>query len=77
MGFHVLPPFVAFGIQGHGYTYSDEDSNNRRLTLYRETWKERLKSLDRDKPLGFHGWDDWDEDGRAKTVRTSASMQPA
>jgi predicted nucleic acid-binding protein len=23
MGFHVLPPFVAFGIQGHGYAYSD------------------------------------------------------
>ena len=70
MGFHVLPPFVTFGIQGHGYAYSDEDSNNRRLTLRRETWKERLKILDRDTPLGFQGWDDWDEEGRAKAVRT-------
>ena len=70
MGFRVLPPFVAFGIQGHGYAYSGEDSNNRRLTLYRETWKERLKSLDRDTPLAFQGWDDWDQEGRAKAVRT-------
>ena len=46
MGFHVLPPFVAFGIQGHGYAYSDEYSNNRRLILYRDTWNERLNSLD-------------------------------
>ena len=72
MGFHVLPPFVAFGIQGHGYAYSDEDSNNRGLIVYRETWKERLKSLDGDTPLGFPGWDDWDEDGRAKAVRAKS-----
>lgn len=70
MGFHVLPPFVAFGIQGHGYTYSDKDSNNRRLELYREMWKERLTGLDGDTPLAFPMWDDWDEDGRANPART-------
>ena len=70
MGFDVLPPFVAFGIQGHGYVYSDDDDNNRRLIRYLEMWKERLKNLYRDTPLGFQGWDDWDEDGRAKAVRT-------
>ncbi len=70
MGFHVLPPFVAFGIQGHGYAYADEDSNNRRLIRYRETWMERLKGLDRNTPLTFPVWDDWDEDGRAKPVST-------
>lgn len=32
MGFHVLPPFVAFGIQGHGYAYAGDDCNDRRLT---------------------------------------------
>ena len=63
MGFQVLPPFVAFGIQGHGYAYSDED-NSDRFSHYRGKWKERLKCLDRDTPLGFPVWGDWDEDGR-------------
>ena len=65
MGFRVLPPFVAFGTQGHGYTYTDEDGNSRRLRLYRENWKQRLNTLDRDTPIAFPGWDDWGEDGRA------------
>ena len=69
MGFHVLPPFVAFGIQGHGYVHSDEDSNHRCLILYRRKWKERLKSLDRDTPLVFPVWDDWNEDGRSRSAR--------
>ena len=66
MGFLVLPPFVAFGIQGHGFSYTDEDDNSRRLSLYREHWKRRLMTLGRDTPLKFPGWDDWDEDGRAR-----------
>ena len=70
MGFHVLPPFVAFGIQGHGYVHSDEDSNDRCLTLYRKKWKERLQTLDRDTPLVFPVWDDWNEDGRSKSARS-------
>ena len=68
MGFHVLPPFVAFGIQGHGFSYTDEDSNSRLLSLYREKWKERLNTLDQCTPLAFQSWDDWDEDGRAKSA---------
>ena len=71
MGFDVLPPFVAFGIQGYGYAYFDEGTSKRRLIRYRETWKERLKRLDGDMPLGFPGWEDWDEDGRAKAVRAT------
>ena len=67
MGFHVLPPFVAFGIQGHGYSYTSEDSKNRLLSLYQENWKERLNTLDQGTPITFQGWDDWDEDGRAKS----------
>lgn len=68
MGFLVLPPFVAFGVQGHGYSYTDEDDNDRRLGLHREHWKKRLLTLDRDMPLKFPGWEDWDEGGRAKPV---------
>lgn len=65
MGFHVLPPFVAFGIQGNGFTYTDESCHQHRLGLYREKLKERLETLDRDVPLAFRGWNDWDEHGRA------------
>ena len=68
MGFQVLPPFVAFGIQGHGFSYTEEDSNGRLLGLYREKWKERLNTLDQCTPLAFQSWDDWDEDGRAKSA---------
>lgn len=75
MGFRVLPPFVAFGIQGHGYAYEDHDSNDCRLARCRETWGERLKSLDRDAPLRFQGWDDWDADGRAKAARNRTAWR--
>ena len=68
VGFHVLPPFVAFGVQGHGFSYASEDSNRRRLSLCQENWKERLNLLDRGTPLRFQCWDDWDEDGRARSV---------
>ena len=68
MGFHVLPPFVAFGIQGHGFCYTDEVNNNRQMSLYQENWKERLNTLDQSTPLTFQSWDDWDEDGRAKSA---------
>ncbi len=70
MGFRVLSPFVAFGIQGHGFSYTDEDNNNRQLKLYQEKWKEQLNSLDQVRPLRFQSWDDWDECGLAKPIRT-------
>jgi len=68
MGFQVLPPFVAFGIQGHGFSYAGEDDVNRRLSSYRESWKDRLNTLGEGKPLAFRSWGDWDEDGRAKSA---------
>ena len=68
MGFEVLPPFVASGIQGHGFSYTHEDEGRRRLNSYREIWKERLTTLDRDSPLSFPGWEDWDDMGRAKSA---------
>ena len=77
MGFRVLPPFVAFGIQGHGFSYTSEDSSTRQMKLYQENWRERLNALDQDTPLTFESWDDWDEDGRARPVCTQAAIQPA
>lgn len=65
MGFSVLPPFVSYGVQGHGYSYEDEGSLHDRLSRNLADWQSRLTTLDGEEPLDFPGWADWDEDGRA------------
>ncbi len=64
MGFSVLPPFRAFGVQGHGYAYEDQDRFAQRLEGLKDAWAQRFQSVDRTQPLVFPGWDDWDEEGR-------------
>lgn len=64
MGFSVLPPFLAFGIQGHGYGNEDPTKYSEKLDRYLSDWAERLNSIHHAKPLSFPGWKDWDEDGR-------------
>jgi len=65
VGFTVLPPFVAHGVQGHGYAYTDDDAAGRQRAAYRTAWTQRLERLAEVEPLRFPGWCDWDEDGRA------------
>ncbi|MBY5990090.1 NAD(P)H-dependent oxidoreductase [Roseovarius atlanticus] len=65
MGFTVLPPFISYGVQGHGYSYEDKDSLEGRLKANLDTWAGRLSNLDSDTPLHFPGWDDWDDGGAA------------
>ncbi|WP_428512443.1 NAD(P)H-dependent oxidoreductase [Roseovarius sp.] len=65
MGFTVLPPFISYGVQGHGYSYEDRDSLEGRLKVNLDTWGRRLSNLDSDTPLHFPGWDDWDDGGAA------------
>ncbi len=65
MGYSVLPPFVAYGIEG-GIRYSDPDSIPARLQGYKDALGERLGGLEQTEPLKFNGWDDWDESGRLK-----------
>jgi NAD(P)H dehydrogenase (quinone) len=31
MGFSVLPPFISYGVQGHGYSYENKSSLQDRL----------------------------------------------
>jgi len=62
MGFTVLPPFLAFGIQGHGYSYQDTGRFERRLERCQAEWAERLERLYEDEPIPFPGWKDWDRD---------------
>lgn len=66
MGFDVLPPYVAYGVQGHGYAYQRADRFKRQLRRYKSEWAARLESLDQMSPISFPGWEDWDEAGRPK-----------
>jgi len=68
MGFAVLPPFLAHGVQGHGYSYRDGAGFTRLLEGYKTAWAGRLENLAKDRPLAFPGWDDWDAEGRAKVA---------
>lgn len=63
MGFAVLPPFVSFGVQGHGFSYRDEAAFERELEERKTDWTRRLENLDTDTPIPFPGWHDWDEMG--------------
>lgn len=65
MGYSVLPPFVAFGIEG-GIKYSDPASMPARLEGYKDALHNRLALLEESEPLKFNGWNDWDEDGCLK-----------
>ncbi len=65
MGFRVLAPFAAHGVQGGGYAYQDAEGFPGHLDAIKARWTARLQSLDVAEVLDFPGWDDWDADGRA------------
>lgn len=64
MGFSVLPPFISFGVQGHGYRYEDDKSLHERLGQNLCEWDLYVKGLSDAEPVSFPGWNDWDADGR-------------
>lgn len=66
MGFTVLPPFLAFGVQGHGYAYQEAARFERQLGTYKAQWARRLERLEQAEPIRFPGWNDWDETGRGR-----------
>lgn len=65
MGFSVLPPFISYGVQGHGYSYEPEAVLKARLKANLTEWGAHLSKLQNAEPLSFQGWDDWDADGKA------------
>ncbi|WP_070988565.1 NAD(P)H-dependent oxidoreductase [Halofilum ochraceum] len=71
MGFRVLTPFIAPGVQGHGYSYQDAESADGLLQRHLARWHERLVNLHTDAPRAFPGWEDWDESGRARRPQVS------
>ena len=72
VGYDVLPPFVAPGVEG-GLAYSAPEEVARRLDEHKRAFAEHLGRLDRLAPLGFNGWEDWDEAGRLKPDAPSYS----
>lgn len=65
LGFTVLEPFVAFGVEG-GLKYSAADAAVQRLEEHRRNYAAALRGLDTRPSLPFNGWADWDKEGRLK-----------
>lgn len=61
MGFDVLPPFVAYGIQGGGIAYQDRAAFDAHQADTKTRWAERLRRLDADRAIPFTGWADWQD----------------
>lgn len=66
MGFDVLHPFLAHGIQGGGPIYQARESFLAQLAGYQDEWAKRLATLDEETAIPFTGWDDWNEHGALK-----------
>jgi NAD(P)H dehydrogenase (quinone) len=66
MGFTVFPPFLSTEIQNKGFTYMSEDKFDLHLKTSIKRWEEHLKNLDKEEPLKFSGWSDWNELGMEK-----------
>ena len=62
VGYDVLPPFVAHGIQGGGLAYEDQDAFREHLEAQKAVWGTRLTTIERDAPIAFAGWDDRNTD---------------
>lgn len=77
MGFSVLPPFLSFGVQGHGYAYQEEEQLRRHLESLKSAWARRLEGLEEAAPLPFPGWAAWDEAGRPKPGSGNGTRIPA
>ena len=59
---------VAFGVQGHGFSYTPEDSYQQLLDVHQRNWRKRRIAMDRDAPLAFPNWEDWHDHGRARSA---------
>lgn len=70
MGFSVLAPFAACGVQGHGYAYRSNDDACRHLEAMKMAWTDCLASMDTRPSLSFPDWQDWDEHGAACRANT-------
>ncbi|MFB9866381.1 NAD(P)H-dependent oxidoreductase [Vreelandella sulfidaeris] len=63
VGFDVLAPQVSYGVQGGGIEYQKEDVLREHLEACKQRWAARLLQCEREKPIPFAGWEDWDSEG--------------
>ncbi|WP_417419984.1 NAD(P)H-dependent oxidoreductase [Halomonas sp.] len=63
VGFDVLAPQLSYGVQGGGIKYQNEEALRKHLNVCKQRWAERLTCWEREKPIPFAGWEDWDEEG--------------
>jgi NAD(P)H dehydrogenase (quinone) len=63
VGYTVLAPFVAYGVEA-GLRYSDPEAVTKRLTTVAEDLGLALRSLERRPAIPFHTMADWGTDGR-------------
>ncbi|MGI9372626.1 MAG: NAD(P)H-dependent oxidoreductase, partial [Hyphomicrobiales bacterium] len=68
MGFTVLPPFFAYGIQNSsGFTSMSDAELKQHLEDNKRAWGDYLVAHETHAPIVFPGWDDWDESGHQKS----------
>lgn len=65
VGYTVLAPFVAYGVEA-GLRYSDDATLKTRLLGVAESLKERMRSLDQVPAIPFNRMAEWGEDGRIR-----------
>ena len=65
VGFDVLEPHVAFGVEA-GVKYSDLDEIERRLSQIPKDFYARLQKIEDEAPIPFNQMSHWGEDGRIK-----------
>ncbi|MGR3715843.1 MAG: NAD(P)H-dependent oxidoreductase [Thermohalobaculum sp.] len=65
VGFTILEPFVAYGVEG-GIRYSDPDAILARLAAIERDLDHRLRNLDTAPIIRFNRMSDWGDDGRIK-----------
>jgi NAD(P)H dehydrogenase (quinone) len=65
LGYSILPPFISYGVQGHGYVDQDKASLAAHLEQTLADWAIHLTRTDDLTPLDFPGWNDWDAEGQS------------
>ncbi len=66
MGFTILQPFIAHGVQGlSDFVRVEESRFGDHLEGHKLAWSQRLENLAMAETVCFPGWKDWDEQGHA------------
>lgn len=72
VGYTVLSPFVAYGVES-GIQYSGAEAVAKRLNQIEEDLSHRLKTIDDTPSIPFHTMDEWGDDGRINESATAYS----